>query len=237
MTEIETIKKALLEITTGIWWHYQSNDSVVCDPRDPIFIRETIAKVGNFKNAYFIANAPTWLSFLLTTIESLQTNLDDAEMRAADAIAERNDLQKLIEAQQQEIKRLNICQNCGGSGINELCHDPYYAVPCECTVDWMSEVMRLNEQVESQKEEITIKNGIIDGLTQTIEDKSPYAAQQYWNWLLGKGKDDLESENESLQKENKQQRKAIEESFEWISPSSYAYELLKNSLSTQEGDK
>jgi hypothetical protein len=43
---------------------------------------------------------------LITTIETQKQAWDDAEMRAADAISERNDLQKQIESLQKENERL-----------------------------------------------------------------------------------------------------------------------------------
>jgi chromosome segregation ATPase len=43
-------------------------------------------------------------------IEQLQQSFDDAEMRASDAIAERNDLQRLIVQKDAEINRLKeVC--------------------------------------------------------------------------------------------------------------------------------
>lgn len=62
--------------------------------------------------------------------------------------------QELIEQQAKEIKKLSTCPDCGGSGVNEMCHDPYYAPPCACTIDWMSEAMKLSKQNSEQAKEI-----------------------------------------------------------------------------------
>lgn len=73
---------------------------------------ELAIKIGSTLKGKEISCTKGWLegilketNSLIITIESLQTNWDDAEMRAADAIAERNDLQKLVESQKEEIEK------------------------------------------------------------------------------------------------------------------------------------
>lgn len=78
----------------------------------------------------------------------------EGEPIAEDEILLVKDLIAALKSQELEIKKLSTCQDCGGTGTNELCHDPYYVVPCICTVDWYSESMELRKQIESQKVEI-----------------------------------------------------------------------------------
>ncbi|OMD21305.1 hypothetical protein BJP48_30365 [Paenibacillus odorifer] len=75
MSKLTEIKEVLSKITQGIWWHYQTNNSVVVDPKDPIFIRKTVADCGNFDNAKFIANAPEYITCLLSLLEEKDENI------------------------------------------------------------------------------------------------------------------------------------------------------------------
>ncbi|OMC79576.1 hypothetical protein BK125_04665 [Paenibacillus odorifer] len=77
MSKLTEIKEVLSKITQGIWWHYQTNNSVVVDPKDPIFIRKTVADCGNFDNAKFIANAPEYITYLLSLLEEKDKALQE----------------------------------------------------------------------------------------------------------------------------------------------------------------
>ncbi|OMF38802.1 hypothetical protein BK133_00950 [Paenibacillus sp. FSL H8-0548] len=66
---INEIKEALEKATQGEWWHYQTNNSVVVDPKDPIFIRRTVASELSFDDAKFVANTPTYIRYLLDELE------------------------------------------------------------------------------------------------------------------------------------------------------------------------
>jgi hypothetical protein len=110
MTEIEQIirevKIALSRITQGKW---VSKQREFAGGSCAIYLGELDFDGFDHhkaENAEFITNAPTWLSTLITTIESQKECWDDAEMRASDAIAERNDLQNLVESQKKEIEQL-----------------------------------------------------------------------------------------------------------------------------------
>jgi hypothetical protein len=80
-------------------------------------------------------------------------------------------------------------------------------------------IISLISTIESQKEELESKENFFKG----YDHQSRLIESQL--------RDQIQSQKEEM----KRQREAIEESIKWISPSSYAYELLKKSL--QEGEK
>jgi uncharacterized coiled-coil protein SlyX len=59
-----------------------------------------------------------------------------------------------------------------------------------------------NATLQQQNKQLAVENeqlsGQIDGLMQRLEDKSPYSVQQYWEWLLGKGKKEIDEQNKQL---------------------------------------
>ncbi|ETT55216.1 hypothetical protein BSK66_15780 [Paenibacillus odorifer] len=74
---IEEIENMFSKISQGVWWHYQTNNSVVCDHKDVIWGRKTIADVCNFDNAKFIANAPVFVKELLAALEESRQQVKD----------------------------------------------------------------------------------------------------------------------------------------------------------------
>ena len=48
------------------------------------------------------------------------------------------------------------CPECGGSEINVMCDDPYYAEPCACTVDWQKEAAEIAMQAYELREELSL---------------------------------------------------------------------------------
>lgn len=81
---IDTIKRALEAATQGVWWHFQTNDSIVCDVTEPIHMRKNIADIlsRNHADTQLIANSPTWLLYLLGEVERLKGERDHWERTA-----------------------------------------------------------------------------------------------------------------------------------------------------------
>lgn len=50
---------------------------------------------------------------------------------------------KLIISQTRAGRFKHVCPDCGGTEINVMCDDPYYAEPCVCTVDLMADNLKL----------------------------------------------------------------------------------------------
>lgn len=67
--EIEQIKSALKDITQGNW---EDGPGCIYVPNEIPNKRMVIGVIEREKDSYFVANAPTWLVNLITTIESLQ---------------------------------------------------------------------------------------------------------------------------------------------------------------------
>jgi hypothetical protein len=85
---IEDIKKALEAATPGIWWHYQTNNSVVSDHKDLIWGRKTIATCNSFDDARLLANAPEWLSYLLGELDAAKQDNERLKQSGVVAIDE-----------------------------------------------------------------------------------------------------------------------------------------------------
>lgn len=66
---INEIKEALEKATPGIWCHYQSNKSVVVGSKDSELNLQTIASGVSFNDGHLIANAPTYLRYLIDELE------------------------------------------------------------------------------------------------------------------------------------------------------------------------
>ncbi len=102
-------------------------------------------------------------------------------------------------------------------------------------------IKRTTEQLEDDGHyDMTVELNLFSGsLITTIEslqnqfNTAKAEAERLWN--IEDIAQEYAEKVQSQKEEIKRQREAIEESLEWISPSSYAYELLKKSL--QEGDK
>jgi hypothetical protein len=106
--EIEFIKQAIKEATPGPWKVYEQNDerligTAIEHPQlkapSPVVTSSVHVKFGqrvyiNEKNAYLIANTPTWLASLITTIESKGEQLETCK-EAIEAIVEDHRNQKI----------------------------------------------------------------------------------------------------------------------------------------------
>ncbi len=163
MTIQQQIEEALKKATPGPWkWIHNEGEGCLRGSNGwPIF------DCGIDQSYYPVAGHPPYDADLeiITNAHEWLTHQQSIISQQAAEIA--------------ELKKLTRCDECGGSGINEMCHDPYYALPCACTVDWQSELLKQSSEINRLS---VLERALIDFKNDSLPSQD-CSAQQLYDWL------------------------------------------------------